>query len=118
MSETPEWDDIAFDQMSRPNCLAESIDYENNIIASYIVKMPNKMDSFYMSQAICIEQSTGTFVPVPAETPETRRKHVAKVIGVYGLPDYEYDGAQPKEEKMRMYFIQVAFPLNLSLIHI
>lgn len=121
MSE-PNWEKISdeFDQdfRSRPNAIAEDIDYETHIIASYNMVLPKSLDAFYMAQVVCIEQSTGTFVPVPEETPEQRRKHVAKVIGVYPFPDFEYEqidqvfNVSTLEKKFRKYFVQIAYPLN------
>ena len=108
--------DIIDDFRSRPNALAEDIDYENYIIATYIAKLPRKMDAFYMMQAVCVEQSTGTFIPVPQETPENRRKHVAKVIMWTRIPDIEYDGAEEifGNPKYYDYCVQIAFPLNFT----
>jgi len=118
MSEETDWakwtQDIIEDQRSRPNALPEDIDYEKYIIGTYIAKLPRKMDAFYMMQAVCVEQSTGTFIPVPQETPENRRKHVAKVIMWTRIPDLEYDGAEDifGNPKMYDYCVQIAFPLN------
>ena len=118
MGENVDWDkwsqDIIDDQRSRPNALAEDIDYEEYIIATYTAKLPKKMDAFYMMQAVCVEQSTGTFIPVPQETPENRRKHVAKVIMWCRIPDLEYDGAEEifGNPKYYDYCVQIAFPLN------
>ncbi|MHA1281033.1 MAG: RuBisCO large subunit C-terminal-like domain-containing protein [Promethearchaeota archaeon] len=112
----PEFDDIDIENLSKPNALPEDIDYENHIICTYTAMLPRKMDAFYMTQAICIEQSTGTFVPVPQETPEQRRKHVAKVIGLWSIPDFEYNGVEELfgNPKMRQYIVQIAFPLNFK----
>ncbi|MHA1291547.1 MAG: RuBisCO large subunit C-terminal-like domain-containing protein [Promethearchaeota archaeon] len=112
----PEFDDIDIDNLSKPNALPEDIDYENHIIATYTAILPRKMDAFYMMQAVCIEQSTGTFIPVPQETPETRRKHVAKVIGWWSIPDFEYEGVEQVfgNPKTRQYCVQIAFPLNFK----
>ncbi|MBN1801014.1 MAG: ribulose 1,5-bisphosphate carboxylase [Candidatus Lokiarchaeota archaeon] len=112
----PEFDDFDLQHLSRPNALPEDIDYETHIIGTYTAILPRKMDAFYMMQAVCVEQSTGTFVPVPAETPETRRRHVAKVIGLWQIPDFEYDGSEDffGSPKQRQYVIQIAFPLNFK----
>lgn len=115
MSKLPEqFDQFDLDNLSKPNALPEDIDYETHIIATYIAKLGKRMDAFYMTQALCVEQSTGTFVPVPAETPETRRKHVAKVIGLWQIPDFEYEGVEDLFDKPKYYnyVVQIAYPLN------
>ncbi|MHA1195203.1 MAG: RuBisCO large subunit C-terminal-like domain-containing protein, partial [Promethearchaeota archaeon] len=61
------------------------------------------------SRFAAIEQSTGTWVRVPAETEEVRKHHVARVLGVYELPYYEY--VIPKDVKDRYYFVQIGFPI-------
>jgi len=61
-----------------------------------------------LAPAFAVEQSTGTWVPVPGETPEVKRRHLAKVIGVYEIPDYEFE--VPKDIQTRNYIIQIAFP--------
>ena len=111
-----EFDDFDLENLSKPNALPEDIDYETHIIGTYTAMLHRKMDAFYMMQAVCIEQSTGTFVPVPAETPEQRRKHVAKVIGWWRFPDFEYEGAEDffGNPKMHQYVVQIAFPLNFK----
>lgn len=111
-----EFDDFDLESLSKPNALPEDIDYETHIIATYTAMLHRKMDAFYMMQAVCIEQSTGTFVPVPAETPEQRRKHVAKVIGWWRIPDFEYEGAEDffGSPKMHQYVVQIAYPLNFK----
>jgi len=61
-----------------------------------------------IGQVLAIEQTTGTWTPVPGETPAIRCKHVAKVIGVYEAPYYEY--AVPADVTTRQYIMQIAFP--------
>lgn len=86
----------------------DGIDLEKYIIATYIIKRPKGQNVNYLSRFAAIEQSTGTWVRVPAETAEVRKNHVARVLGVYELPYYEY--FIPKEEKERMYCVQIGFP--------
>jgi 2,3-diketo-5-methylthiopentyl-1-phosphate enolase len=92
----------------KPITIPESIDMENHLIATYWAQMDKAWDASVMSQVIAIEQTTGTWTPVPGETPEIRAKHVAKVIGVYESPYYEY--GVPADVTARQYIIQVAFP--------
>ncbi|MBY8987096.1 MAG: ribulose 1,5-bisphosphate carboxylase [Candidatus Lokiarchaeota archaeon] len=88
----------------------DGIDLESYIIASYIIKRPRGMNVNYLSRFAAIEQSTGTWVRVPAETAEVRKEHVARVLGVYELPTYEY--VLPKDLKERTYFVQIGFPIS------
>lgn len=92
----------------RPNALPEGIDMEKHIIATYYVSMPRDVDMLTMGDILAIEQTTGTWTPVPGETPEVRASHVAKVIGLYEAPFYEH--AVPEDVKDRQYIMQVAFP--------
>jgi 2,3-diketo-5-methylthiopentyl-1-phosphate enolase len=87
----------------------DGIDLEKYIIASYIIKRPKGQNVNYLSRFAAIEQSTGTWVRVPAETEEVRKHHVARVLGVYELPHLEY--GIPKDVKERIYFVQIGFPI-------
>ena len=88
----------------------DGIDLESYIVASYIIKRPKGNNVNYLSRFAAIEQSTGTWVRVPAETAEVRKEHVARVLGVYELPTYEY--ILPKDLKERTYFVQIGFPIS------
>ena len=93
---------------AEPNALPEGIDFETHVVATYYTAWPREMDIVALSPVLAIEQSTGTWIPVPGETPEVRARHVAKVIGVYEVPDYEW--VLPPEVTERQYVIQMAFP--------
>ena len=93
---------------SLPIALPDGVDYEEYLIATYLVSFPKAVPVPQLAPALAIEQSTGTWVAVPGETPEVRRAHVAKVIGTYEIPDYEW--MVPFEVEQRHYIIQVAFP--------
>ena len=91
----------------------DGIEIEKYIIASYIIKRPKGQNVNYLSRFAAIEQSTGTWVRVPAETAEVRKHHVARVLGVYEAPMLEY--VIPKDIKERIYFVQIGFPvLNIK----
>ena len=92
----------------KPHALPEGIDMENHIVATYYVSMPKDVDMLVMGDILAIEQTTGTWTPVPGETPEVRAKHVAKVIGVFEVPYYEH--GVPESVTDRQYVLQVAFP--------
>jgi len=92
----------------KPITIPESVDMEKPFNRHLLGQMDKAWDASVMSQVIAIEQTTGTWTPVPGETPEIRAKHVAKVIGVYESPYYEY--GVPADVTARQYIIQVAFP--------
>ncbi len=87
----------------------DGIELEKYIIASYVIKRPKGQNVNYLSRFAAIEQSTGTWVRVPAETAEVRKHHVARVLGVYEAPMLEY--IIPKDVKERIYFVQIGFPV-------
>ncbi|MBW2651243.1 MAG: ribulose 1,5-bisphosphate carboxylase, partial [Deltaproteobacteria bacterium] len=93
---------------SQPWALPEGIDMEKNVIATYYCSIPKDYDMLDIGAFMAVEQSTGTWVPVPGETPEVRSKHVAKVIGVYEAPYYEW--GVPENITERQYIVQIAFP--------
>ena len=97
------------EMLSQPVALPDGIDYDDYIIGTYIVTYPAMFPMPKLAPMLAIEQSTGTWVPVPGETPEVRRRHVAKVIGCYEMPDYEY--SIPADVKDRNWFVQMAFPV-------
>jgi 2,3-diketo-5-methylthiopentyl-1-phosphate enolase len=94
---------------SLPLALPDGVDYGQVVIVSYLASYPKGFPVPTLAPALAIEQSTGTWVPVPGETPEVRRQHVAKVIGVYEIPDYEW--MVPREVEQRHYLIQIAYPI-------
>ena len=91
-----------------PQALPDGIDYDEYVIATYLASFPAEVPIPLLSLALAVEQSTGTWVAVPGETPEVRRRHVAKVLGVYEVPDFEF-GVPPSVET-RNWVVQVAYP--------
>ncbi len=91
-----------------PMALPDGIDYNEYIIATYLASFPAEVPIPLLSMVLAVEQSTGTWVPVPGETPEVRRRHVAKVLGVYEVPDFEFE--VPPSVQTRNWVIQVAYP--------
>jgi 2,3-diketo-5-methylthiopentyl-1-phosphate enolase len=96
------------DVESLPIALPDGVNYDEYVIGTYLACYPKAIPVPKLAPALAIEQSTGTWVPVPGETPEVRRRHVAKVIGVYEVPDYEW--MIPQEVDERQFIIQIAFP--------
>jgi 2,3-diketo-5-methylthiopentyl-1-phosphate enolase len=91
-----------------PLALPDGVDYDEYVISTYLVSYPAALPIPLIAPMLAVEQSTGTWVPVPGETPEVRCQHVAKVIGVYELPDYE--STVPPNLETRQWFVQVAYP--------
>lgn len=95
---------------SLPMAIPEGVDYGKYAIATYLASYPKSVPVPQLAPALAIEQSTGTWVPVPGETPEVRKKYVAKVIGTYEIPDYEW--MLPKDVETRQYIVQIAYPVE------
>ena len=96
------------DYEAQPRALPEGIDYGDHIVATYYAALPREMIMYYIAPFLAIEQSTGTWTPVPGETPEVRAKHVAKVIAINEAPFFEYE--VPRDVDERTYIVQIAFP--------
>ncbi|UCH32992.1 MAG: ribulose 1,5-bisphosphate carboxylase [Armatimonadota bacterium] len=96
------------DILGLPLALPEGADCEEYLIATYLASFPAAVPIPMLSTALAVEQSTGTWVAVPGETPDVRCQHVAKVLGVYEIPDFE--SSVPPSVETRNYFIQVAYP--------
>jgi hypothetical protein len=63
--------------LALPEQIAEDGSY---VIATYYLETSVETEIVSKISAIAVEQTTGTWVPVPEETPEMREKHVAKVV--------------------------------------
>jgi 2,3-diketo-5-methylthiopentyl-1-phosphate enolase len=91
-----------------PIALPDGVDCDDYVIGTYLVSYPAALPIPIIAPMLAVEQSTGTWLPVPGETPEVRSQHVAKVIGVYEMPDYE--STVPAGLQNRQWFVQVAYP--------
>jgi len=88
--------------------LPESIDWDSHIIATYFIKQPTR-DPWRLIGGIALEQSTGTWIRVPAETWEVREKYAAKVVGAYEIPNLFQ---LPIPEETRTFIVQIAYPVE------
>jgi 2,3-diketo-5-methylthiopentyl-1-phosphate enolase len=91
-----------------PIALPDGVDYDDYVIGTYLVSYLAALPIPVIAPMLAVEQSTGTWVPVPGETLEVRCQHIAKVIGVYEVPDYEF--AVPPNLQTRQWFVQIAYP--------
>lgn len=87
--------------------LWESVEKEDYIFALYYMEAKST-DLLKKVEAIALEQSTGTWVTVPEESEEIRRRCVAKVINLHEIPNYEVD--EPNPEGNRKFIFTLAFP--------
>jgi len=95
--------------------IPEGIEQEDYIVATYLVETSVDADPLIKAAAIALEQTTGTWTPVPAETEDCRRKYAAKVIAVYSVPDYEVDAHIPPDARRRTWIMRLAYPwVNFS----
>ncbi|MGI6513078.1 MAG: ribulose 1,5-bisphosphate carboxylase [Syntrophomonadaceae bacterium] len=78
------------------------------VIATYYLQTGRDLDIVKKISSIAIEQTTGTWVAVPEETPEVREKHVAKVVSIYEVPGNEYE--VPESQDKRQWVFQLAYP--------
>jgi len=87
---------------------ADGFDREKFVIATYYVSGDRNMESIKYAAALAVEQTTGTWVAVPGETPAVREKHMGRLVGVYEIP--AHIGNLPPEIKERQFIIRIAFP--------
>ncbi len=91
-----------------PLALPDGVDYGDYVIGTYLVSYSAALPIPIIAPMLAVEQSTGTWVPVPGETLDVRCQHIAKVIGVYEVPDYE--STVPPNLQTRQWFVQIAYP--------
>lgn len=96
------------DILGRPLALPDGVDYDDYVIGTYLVSYSAALPIPIIAPMLAVEQSTGTWVPVPGETVDVRCQHIAKVVGVYEVPDYEF--AVPPNLQTRQWVVQVAYP--------
>lgn len=89
-------------------CMPESVKPEDYVVATYLVKAGRNADLVARASGMAIEQTTGTWVDVPGETPELIEKHVAKVVGLFEVPDYTRPNQIP--DGPRHFVMRLAFP--------
>lgn len=88
--------------------IPEHIEDGDYVIATYYLQTGRNVDIIKKVSSIAVEQTTGTWVPVPEETPEVRAKYVAKVVSIYEVPGHEYE--VPSGVDTRQWVFQLAYP--------
>lgn len=88
--------------------ISESVDKEKFIIVTYYCEAKTS-DILLKSGAMAGEQTTGTWVHVPLETEDVRQRHIGRLIGIYEIPNYEFE--IPDDVKERKFVFKLAFPV-------
>ena len=87
----------------------EGIAGEDYVVATYFISASAHADVVAKAAALAVEQSTGSWYSVPGETEAVRQRYAAKIVGLYGVPNYELIANLPKEES-RYFILRVAYP--------
>lgn len=88
--------------------MPEGIDHERFIIATYYCATKPSTNMVKFAAALAIEQTCGTWLKVPGETPEVRERAIGRVVGIYETPSYQI--AIPPEVTERNFIIRIAYP--------
>jgi 2,3-diketo-5-methylthiopentyl-1-phosphate enolase len=96
------------------NPLVEGVNLDDYVVATYLVGAEAHEDPLVKAVSIAIEQTTGSWADVAAETDEFRAKYAGKVFGVYEVPDY-VNATDLKmglaEGQLRFYIIRIGYPV-------
>ncbi len=83
------------------------------IVVTYRIETSGSIEA--MAEKIASDQSTGTFVPVPGETPELKARVAARVLAVRSLADADHPSwpeAAAGQGPIRRADVDIAFPLD------
>ncbi len=83
------------------------------IVVTYRIETSGSIEA--MADKIASDQSTGTFVPLPGETPELKARVAARVLALRPLDDAEtpsWPEASPDHGPIRRADVDIAFPLD------
>ncbi|MFF2889673.1 ribulose-bisphosphate carboxylase large subunit family protein [Paenibacillus sp. NPDC057967] len=90
---------------------------QHRVIASYLIETPYSLA--YAAEVMAGEQSTGTFVAVPGETPELKARHRAAIIHIEELDEMSEpslpNSVPPAGEGNLIYrrgLVQLSFPID------
>ncbi|POP31946.1 ribulose 1,5-bisphosphate carboxylase [Lactonifactor longoviformis] len=88
--------------------LPEEIDCDRFVIATYYAAGKPGTNMVKFAAALAVEQTCGTWLKVPGETPEVRERAIGRVLGVYEAPSHQIE--IPEEVKERHFIIRIAYP--------
>jgi len=88
--------------------MPESLDHEKFVIATYYCATKPTTNMVKFAAALAIEQTCGTWLKVPGETPEVRERAIGRVVGVYETPAYQI--GIPDTVTERHFIVRIAYP--------
>lgn len=86
----------------------EALDREKYVIATYYTAAKPTTNMAKFAAALAIEQTCGTWLKVPGETPEVRERAIGRVVGIYEAPAYQIE--IPEDVKERHFIIRIGYP--------
>ena len=86
----------------------EALEKDRFLIATYYCATKPSANMLKFAAALAVEQTCGTWLKVPGETPEVRERTIGRVVGVYEVPGYQYE--IPADVTERHFIIRIAFP--------
>jgi len=88
--------------------LPEALEEDRFVIATYYCGAKATTEMLKFAAALAVEQTTGTWLVVPGETPEVRERCIGRVVGVYEAPSYQIE--IPRDVTERHFIIRIAYP--------
>ena len=92
--------------------MPESLDHEKFVIATYYCATKPTTNMVKFAAALAIEQTCGTWLKVPGETPEVRERAIGRVVGVYETPAYQI--GIPDTVTERHFIVRIAWVFGLN----
>ncbi|MDD6347967.1 MAG: RuBisCO large subunit C-terminal-like domain-containing protein [Lachnospiraceae bacterium] len=86
----------------------ENLEDDRFVIATYYCATKPSTNVMKFAAALAVEQTCGTWIKVPGETPEVRERAIGRVVGVYETPAYQV--AIPADCTERHFIIRIAYP--------
>lgn len=100
-----------YDPMLNP--LYEGVNLDDLCVATYLVGAEKHENPVIKAASIGVEQTTGSWADVPAETDEVRAKYASKILAIYEVPDYENQmpvDQEVGEKALRFYIMRIGYP--------
>ena len=95
------------------NPLYEGCDMDDLCVATYLIAAQKDECAVIKAASIGIEQTTGSWIDVPAETDEMRARYASKIIGIYEVPNAfeNQTDVNLMVSGLRYYILRIGFPV-------